>query len=62
MEKVIRVFHSFQEADAADVAEDQALTPEQRIAIVFDLQARIYPHAAAQGFVRVYRVTQRERS
>ena len=62
MEKVVRVFHSFEEVDAADVAEDQAMTPEERLAVVFELQARLYPDAAQQRFARIYRLTQRERS
>jgi hypothetical protein len=60
MENVIRVFRSFEEADAADAEEDRAMTPEHRIAIVFELQARLYPDAAKHGFARVYRDTQRE--
>jgi hypothetical protein len=61
MEKVIRKFASFQEAEAAEIEEDLAMTPEQRVAMVLELQARIYPNAAQQGFARVYRITQRER-
>lgn len=62
MEKVIRVFNSFEEADAADAEEDRAMTPAQRVEMVLELQARIYPDAAQQGFARIYRVTQREQS
>jgi hypothetical protein len=62
MEKIVRLFRSFEEADAADVAEDMVTTPEERVAIVFELQARLYPDAAQQGFARIYRLTQRERS
>jgi hypothetical protein len=72
MEKVIRVFHSFSEADAADAAEDRSMTPEQRVAMVFELRERLYPDAAqpdatqpdaaGQGFARVYRVIEREQS
>jgi hypothetical protein len=29
------------------------MTPEQRVAIVLELQARIYPDADQQGFARV---------
>jgi hypothetical protein len=61
MEKVIRKFASFQEAEAAEIEDDLAMTPEQRVAMVLELQARIYPNAAQQGFARVYRITQRER-
>jgi hypothetical protein len=62
MEKVIQVFHSFSEADAADAAEDRSMTPEQRVAMVFELRERLYPDAAQQGFARVYRVIELERS
>jgi hypothetical protein len=62
MEKVIRVFHSFSEADAADAAEDCSMTPEQRVAMVFELRERLYPDAAQQGFARVYRVIELEQS
>ena len=62
MEKVIRFFGSFEAAEAENIAEDLAMTPEQRIAIVLELQARIYPDAAQQGFARVYRIAQHERS
>jgi len=62
MEKIARTFASFAEADAADVEEDLRITPEQRIAILLELQERMYPDAAEQGFARVYRVTELERS
>jgi hypothetical protein len=62
MEKVVRHFGGLQAAEAADIDEDLAMTPEQRIAIVLELQARAYPDASQQGFVRVYRITQRQQS
>jgi len=62
MEKVVRIFNSFEEADAADIDSDMRLTPEQRIATVLELQTWIYPDAAQQGFARVCRITQLERS
>lgn len=62
MEHVVGHFGSFEAAEAADVDEDLAMTPEQRIAIVLELQARIYPDADRQGFARVYRITQRQGS
>jgi hypothetical protein len=62
MEHVASHFGSFEAAEAADVDEDLAMTPEQRVAIVLELQARVYTHADQQGFARVYRVTQRQRS
>lgn len=62
MEKVVRIFNSLSEADAAEAEEDRALTPERRVAIVLELRERLYPNAAQQGFARVCRVTQLERS
>jgi hypothetical protein len=62
MERVIRHFDSFEAAEAADIEEDLAMTPEQRIAIVLELQSRVYPDADQQGFARVYRITQRQKS
>jgi hypothetical protein len=61
MERVVSHFGSFEAAEAADVEADLAMTPEQRIAIVLELQARLYPDADQQGFARVYRITQRQR-
>ena len=62
MEKVIRVFDSFREADATDAEEDRDMTPERRVAMVFELRERLYPDAAQQGFARVCRVIERERN
>ena len=62
MEKVIRVFDSFSAADAADAEEDCGMTPERRVAMVFELRERLYPDAAQQGFARVCRVIELERS
>ncbi len=62
MEKVIRVFDSFEAADEADAAEDFNMTPEQRMAILFELRERYYPDAAQQGLARVCRVIDLEQS
>jgi len=59
MEPVVRHFGSFKAAEAADIEEDPAMTPEQRVAIVLELRARFYPDAAQQGLARVYRITRR---
>lgn len=61
MEKTIRIFTSFHDAETADIEEDLRMTPEQRIAIVLSLRERIYPDAAQQGFARICRVTQLQR-
>lgn len=59
MEKIARVFHSFDEAEEADIQEDRRMTPEQRISIVLELQVRAHPEAAQRGFARVYRIIER---
>lgn len=58
MEKVVQVFQSFAEAEAADIAEDLRTSPEERISMLLELQARVFGNAAEQGFARVYRITQ----
>ena len=62
MEKVVRIFKSFADADAADAEEDRNMSPERRIEILLELQTRIYPDAHEQRLARVHRVTQLERS
>ena len=62
MEYVVRVFDSFAEADAADAISRTQMTPRQRADIFFELQERAHPDAFKQGFARVYRVLELERS
>ena len=62
MEKVVRVFDSFEEADAADALSRAQMTPQQRVAIFFELRERVHPDASEQRFARVYRVLELERS
>jgi hypothetical protein len=62
MEKVIRVFNSVEEADAADAREDAARSPQDRLKILIDLRALRHPDAAEQGLARVARVVELERS
>jgi hypothetical protein len=62
MEKVVRVFNSFDEADAANRKERAQMTPEQRAEIFFQLRERSHPDAFTQGFTRVYRVLELEQS
>ena len=62
MEKVIRTFDTFEEADAADALSRSRLTPQQRAEIFFDLRHRADPDASKQRFARVYRVLELERS
>jgi len=61
MERTVRRFDSVEAAEEAEIEADLAMSPQQRVAIVFELQERIYPDAAQQGFERVYRITERER-
>jgi hypothetical protein len=49
MEKVVRVFSSFEEADEADARYYASLTPEERLRILIDLRDRAHPDAAEQG-------------
>ena len=63
MDKVIRVFHSLEEADAADAREDAAMSPQDRLKILIDLRDLRHPDAAAeQELARVARVVKLERS
>jgi hypothetical protein len=62
MEKVVRVFDSFEEADTADALSRAQLTPQQRAGIFFELRERAHGDAFEQGFARVYRVLELERS
>ena len=38
VEKVVRVFDSFEEADAADAISRAQMTPQQRVGIFFELR------------------------
>jgi hypothetical protein len=57
VEKVVRKFNSFEEADRADADWYASLTPQQRIQIVIDLREQRHPDAASQPMARVLRVT-----
>ncbi len=62
MEKVVRKFNSFEEAEAATVADHMRMTPDERIQIVLELQKMWYPNATEQRLARVCRITQLEQS
>ncbi|MCX6630783.1 MAG: hypothetical protein NTW28_24470 [Candidatus Solibacter sp.] len=62
MEKVVRVFDTFEAAEAADALSRAQMTPQQRVDIFFELRERAHPDAFKQGFARVYRVLELERS
>ena len=62
MERVVRVFDSFEEADDADAISRTQMTPQQRADVFFELRERAHPDAFKQGFARVYRVLELEQS
>lgn len=62
MEKAVRVFESFEAADADEREQRARMTPEQRVEIFFQLRERAHPDAFTKGFERVYRVLQLEQS
>ena len=62
MQKVTRVFKSFEEAEIADREFYQSLSPSQRLEILLTLISRNQsnkPDEAGRGLKRVYRVTKR---
>ena len=62
VEKKVRIFSSFKDAEESDVREDMAMSPDERIRIVIELRDRRHPDAAKQGLARVCRLIKREQS
>jgi flagellar motility protein MotE (MotC chaperone) len=62
VEKVVRIYSSFEDADEADARDDAAMSPEERLKILLELRDRRHPDAAEQGLARVSRVVELERS
>ncbi len=62
MEKVVRIFHSFDEADEADFRERQSMTPEERVEVFLAIQQRGFRNAADERLARVCRVLTLEQS
>jgi len=62
MEKVVRVFRSFAEADYANDREKDAMTPEQRVQVFLAIQQRAYRDGADERLARVCRVLTLEQS
>ncbi len=59
MEKVAAIFHSFEEAEQAEKAYYQRLSPLERLAIMLELNRRWLEGNyadTAPGFQRVYRI------
>jgi hypothetical protein len=63
MEKVVRVFNSFEEAEAADREYYRNLTPEQRLRVLFSIVAtdEADKDGTQKGFQRVYRIIEHRR-
>jgi hypothetical protein len=62
IEKTVRVFESFEEADSADAVSRSQMSPQERVEIFFAIRERAFPDAAKQGFARVCRVLELEQS
>ena len=60
MERTVRIFDTFEDAEAADALSRAAMTPQQRADIFFELRERAHPDVFKQGFARVYRVLELE--
>lgn len=63
MEKVARIFRSFEEAEEADRRFYASLTPQQRLDMMIELLdfRGFDSNGASQRLERVYRVVQREK-
>jgi hypothetical protein len=62
VEKTVRVFASFEDADAADARNDAAMSHEERLNTLIELRDCRHPDAAEQRLARVSRVVELERS
>ena len=56
VEKTIRIFSSFEDADATDARDDAAMSAAERLNVLIDLRDRRHPDAVEQGLARVARV------
>ena len=62
MEKVVRVFDSFEAADRSDALVRFGLTPAQRVDIFFEIRERARNDAAEPRLERVCRVLELNQS
>lgn len=62
VEKTVKVFGTFADADEADARFDAALSPQERLRILIELRDRRHPDAAEQRLARVSRIVELERS
>jgi len=60
--KTVRIFGTFEEADAADALSRARMSPQERVDIFFELRERAHPDVFKRGFARVYRVLELEQS
>jgi len=62
VEKKVRIFSTFKDADESSARDDMAMSPDERVRVVIELRDRRHPDAAKQGLARVCRIIKRERS
>jgi hypothetical protein len=62
VEKKVRIFASFKEADEADARDDASMSAQQRLNLLIRLRDERHPDAAEQRLARVSRVVELERS
>jgi hypothetical protein len=62
VEKKVRIFSGFKDADEADARAYAKMTPDERLKITIELRDRRHPDAATQGLARVCRIVKLERS
>ena len=62
VEKKVRIFTSFEEADEADARDDASMSAQQRLNLLIQLRDERHPDAAEQRLARVSRVVELERS
>ncbi|MGC9969161.1 MAG: hypothetical protein ABSE56_01100 [Bryobacteraceae bacterium] len=62
VEKKVRVYASFQDADEADARADAAMSCQERLNTLIELRDSRHPDAAEQRLARVSRVVELERS
>jgi len=60
VEKIVRIFRSFEEADAADDHARQDMSPEQRVEVFLAIQQRGFRNAADERLAPVCRVLKLE--
>ncbi len=61
MERTLRRFRSFEEAERAEIEEDMKMTPSERVRLLLELVTRVYPNLSEQRLERVCRIVKRER-